>query len=402
MIYDVIIVGAGPSGASLAYFLGNSPYKVLLLDRSEFPREKACGGAVTRETVEKFPHLKDLMEIEYYIGGMYYKPQYEPIINESEIPLGYMVRRIVFDNELVNLVRKFSNIEIKFNSLITKVENLSDKVVVQTDKNEQFEGRILVGADGTNSIIRRKTNLQKFWREEHVSFVVMNEIKLDEATIEKYYTKKHKSIIHLAFQDSYGYGWVFSKKEHINIGFGAMTSDIPSKQIMTQFNAYIKYAIDNDFIPDISSAPEKPRGAMLPSGGPSKHFTDNRILLVGDAGGFVQPFSGEGIKYAIWSSKIASTHILQFLEHQIPLEDMMKAYEKEIMKSFGKDLKKIAKFVKFSLQFIGVMFQLAKHDPLINELQSAMFELTVPFDKIRVKIALRMVRDFFKGYLWKK
>lgn len=401
-MYDLIIVGAGPSGASLAYFLGNTNYKILLLDRSEFPREKACGGAITRDTIELFPHLKPMMEQDYYVGGLYYKPPYEPIINESEIPLGYMVRRIVFDNDLVNLTRNFPNIDLKLDTRIEQVENLIDRVIISTDKNEKFEGKILVGADGTNSLIRRKTNLQKYWREDHVSFVVMNEIKLDEAIIEKYYTNKHKSIIHLAFQGSYGYGWVFSKKEHINIGFGAMTSDIPSKQIMSQFKDYTKYAIDNRFIPDISSAPEKPRGAMLPSGGPSKHFTDNRILLIGDAAGFVQPFSGEGIKYAIWSSKIAADHIGKYLSQQVPLNDFMKAYEKEIMKSFGNDLKKIAKFVKFALNFIGVMFQLAKHDPKINELQNDMFLLTVPFDKIRMRIAFRMVRDFFKGYLWKK
>ncbi|MBD3353469.1 MAG: FAD-dependent oxidoreductase, partial [Candidatus Lokiarchaeota archaeon] len=246
MIYDVIIVGGGPAGSTAAYYLKDSQLDVLLLDRAEFPREKPCGGALTWPTLDLFPHISEFMEVGYKYGALYFKEGYKPLISAvKDRYLGYFVRRKIFDKQLLDQANS-DNIEMKMGVRVISVKQNKENVIVVCTNGEKYTGRIVIGADGTNSTVRKNSPLDKYWKKDKLSFVLRNEIHIGKEEIIKHYTKLHKSFIHFSFGGSYGYGWVFSKKKHINIGFGAMTSDISPREVFKLYNKYFKYCRDNN------------------------------------------------------------------------------------------------------------------------------------------------------------
>lgn len=399
-MYDIIIVGAGPSGSSLAYFLAQSNLKVLLLDMFKFPREKPCGGAVTYTAVEKFPFLKELMEIPYYYGETHYREDFSPISNTSKTPMGYFVRRFDFDYALLKCVPS-AKIDIQLHQRVVDIRTTPEKITVICSDNIEYESKIVVGADGTNSIIREKTSLKRYWRKDKISFIIMNEIEYDADRITQFYTDLHKSFIHLCFKNTTGYGWIFSKKTCVNIGYGALLKEQTTQSIFQNFQIYEDYCIKNGFLPQPNTK-KRPRSWLLPSGGPSKHFASQGIFLIGDAAGFVQPVSGEGIKYAIWSAQILSEVLIKhFTEHQ-PLTKTERCYEQRCLEAFGTDLRIIAKLMTSMKKTMGMVFKLAKNDPQIGTLQDEVFNGSQRFTKVIWKFMVRMLVDICKGYLWKK
>ncbi|MFX1453370.1 MAG: FAD-dependent oxidoreductase, partial [Promethearchaeota archaeon] len=109
-IYDVIIVGAGPAGSTAAKFIAEEGFKVLLIDKEKFPRNKPCGGALTRRVIERFPYmskiLQNIITSEKIFDGKIYSPslKYSAKIISNK-PLGFMVFRDQFDYELVKIAK---------------------------------------------------------------------------------------------------------------------------------------------------------------------------------------------------------------------------------------------------------------------------------------------------------
>ncbi len=179
MLYDVIIVGAGPAGSTSAKFLAEKGLNVLLLDKEKFPRDKPCGGGLPVAIFEKFNYIKDYNLIESYTyGGYAYSPSLKYIIREvGEKPYAAMISRKKFDNGLVKIAvdcgAKFLD-----NKKVIDVKIFEDKVKIVTNKNEILNSKCIIGADGVWSVVGSKTGLIK--NIEKLLYASMRNIKREK------------------------------------------------------------------------------------------------------------------------------------------------------------------------------------------------------------------------------
>jgi len=400
-MYDVIIVGAGPAGSSAARFLIQSGINVLVLDKTHFPRNKPCGGAISPRGWQKYPELSELMEISTNFGVLSYKQPDFSIKFSKEEPIACYVRRIQFDNDLLNLA-KHTGAEVKEGVRIKSIKYEINQVIVSTNDGESYSSKYLLGADGVNSFVRKSSMLQQFWNKKTIALIFMNEILLGKEKIEKMFPEGRTSFAHLGYKGPTGYGWVFPKREHINFGFGEVLSNKSASIIYSDYFNFLQYCNKIGVLPNLTDPLPKPLAWQLQMGGPMKHFAAGRVLLVGDAAGFVHPVSGEGILYAIWSAQIATECIKNALNNQQSLEILNKNYETKCWKEFALDLKKMEIVHKIGVKQLSLFFRLAQKYPMLGQSLIGIVEGNLSYSQIKRRIMKRMIVGLFKGNMWKK
>jgi len=217
--------------------------------------------------------------------------------------------------------------------------------------------------------------------------------EIDGAVMDKYYTKSRKSYIHSRFQNTTGYGWVFPKKKHLNIGLGNLWStnyDIDNKNVKKHYHAYISYLKNNKLIPK-NLKPVKIKGGALPFY-PLEKTYGNRIILVGDAGGFINPISGEGIYYAMTSGEIAAKVIIEALGKKEINEKFLSKFQKSWKKEFGKDLNLMYKALKRPIpKEIDRSFEIVKSDQKLKEIFIGITTGELSINKYKWNIILRHI-----------
>jgi len=338
MKYDVVVVGAGPAGSTAAKYLAEKGIKVLLLDKNKFPRDKPCGGGLPFHVWKRFPYVKDMID-SYSYGGYCFSPslKYKAVIKKDE-PIVGMVLREKFDKKLVELA-----IEKGVNLIDGKtVENIrisKDKAKIILNDKQEINSEIIVGADGVWSIIAKKLDLIPP-KGRMIGICMFQEYELDEETIERFFGSERFCSIHPKFQGMLGYGWVFPKKQHLNIGVGKISpnAEMSKSKINLShiYKEYIKALKKTNMIPDDLKIGRCKGGALHI--GPLKKTYYDRVLLCGDAAGFLNPLSGEGIYYAMSSSQIAADVIARSLETENTSEMFLSSYQTKWINDFGKDI----------------------------------------------------------------
>lgn len=297
--YDVIIIGAGPGGSLTGYLLSRQGLKVLIVEKKQLPRYKPCAGGLTRRTLSILPFdISDVVENHSYTATMsiHNKPVF---IKTDDHPIVTMVMRDKFDYFLVRkAISEGAQLldGAAFMSLSGAVGNLE----VETSKGI-FKTRLLVGADGVNSKVARELG----WRgHRNVMTAIEGEVFYHE--VKKLQSLKNS--VHFDFGVvPEGYGWVFPKGDHLSIGVLSTASTI--RYLKPYFGLYIKMK-SLDVHTHVSSL----RTYLIPHGPDNKDiFADQRVMLVGDAAGFADPVTGEGIFFALRGAQIASEVILDSL-----------------------------------------------------------------------------------------
>jgi geranylgeranyl reductase family protein len=338
--YDVIIVGAGPAGSTAAKILSGNGHKILLLDKENFPRDKPCGGGIPQRVIRRFPYLKEAGIIEDLVyGGIAHTPDLNDQVKlEKEEPIGATIIRKKFDNYLLQLALKNGAI-LKEEKLVTDIKIFDEKVKVLTDDGSSFESRIVIGSDGITSNVAKNTGLANPKRNPAVC--IFEEIQVNSNVLDSYFGKRKLSHIYMKFQGINGYGWIFPKKHHLNLGICAFTlreKDSNKKiNLKELYEKFIKILNESKVIPDNLSH-DTIRGGQFPIYPLEKTFT-KRVILCGDAAGFINPFSGEGIYYAMSSAEIAAKLINKALSSGRTDEEFFSKYEKMWKKDFGRDIK---------------------------------------------------------------
>lgn len=350
-MYDAIIVGAGPAGSTAAKNLADAGASVALLDKDEFPRNKPCGGGLTPHLFERHPEIEASLENHNYAGTFFVDDGTEPLSYSADTPFGGYVVRALFDQQLADGAIK-AGAEFFTGERAKAIGVEPDRVVVETN-SRTFVGRVLLGADGVNSVVAKRTGLNPGWPREELGVCLRVEEEFPEDVILEYFGKEYRTYWHVGFGDTRGYAYIFPKKRHINIGFGTVTPDrLPFRELML---AYIDFCEEKGFVPKFR---EKQIGSgTYPLTGPLKKFTSDRVLLLGDAAGFVNPLNGEGIHYAIWSGDIAADVIVDALATDDLSAKSLSQYSRRCMKSFGKYLRRCRGLQKNQVEGMRLIMQ---------------------------------------------
>ena len=400
MIYDVAIIGAGPAGSTAAKFLAEKDLKIILIDKSKFPRDKPCAGGLPSRVFKRFPYIKNNGLIESYsYGGYALSPslKYKAEVKQKDPVVG-MVLRKKFDMSLVQLAVDKGAKLINGNA-VNDLKLSDDKVKINLNDKTSIESKIVVGADGVWSVVSKKAGLMTSNRP--YGMCIFNEYKLDEDEIENLYGKERMCYLHLKFKDIFGYGWVFPKKQHVNIGIGML---LPKKYLNEQkrnildvYKDYFGNLKENKIIPDDLEI-GKCCGGALPFIPLDKTYS-NRLLVVGDAAGFINPLTGEGIYYAMSSAEIAAKVISNSLESNNSSGEYLSKYQDIWKEDFGKDLKFFHSAINYVKTSGEEIVRLASKDKKLAEIILGMLHGGLSASKCQGKLARRYFWVSFKDRL---
>ena len=171
----VLIVGAGPAGATAARTLAVAGVPVRLLDRSAFPRNKPCGGGISVRVLSRFPYLThELGRIAtHQVSRLYLEgPHGESTIVESDRPAALMIRRVEFDHLLVSLAVR-AGAELVTGVDIVQARAEPDRVVLDARDGRRFEASSVIAADGVHSVIARRLGLNAGWPATSIALDMM-------------------------------------------------------------------------------------------------------------------------------------------------------------------------------------------------------------------------------------
>jgi geranylgeranyl reductase family protein len=263
---------------------------VLLADRARFPRDKPCGGGMTLRAVRECPvdpspvveEEVDIVELRFRYG--------DSVERRSQRPVIRMTQRRVLDAFLLDAARE-RGVEVREGAKVV----LGDRVTVD---GEPVAVDVVVGADGANGTTARVLGLG-----EGIVHGVAYEGNVPYGVVsrERY---GRRAVVELADIPG-GYGWVFAKGDHVNVGVGAWQSEGP--KIREHLSRLCEaHSIDE-------AALEGLRGHRLPLRRPGTPIAAERALLVGDAAGLIDPVSGDGMYECFVSSRLAASAILDLL-----------------------------------------------------------------------------------------
>ncbi len=300
MVYDVIIAGAGPAGAVLAYPLTQRGLSVRVIEKARMPRYKTCGGGLTFKAIQNLPFdVSPTYEVKAAGGTMAYADR-EMIRLELERPIAWLIMRNKFDHYLVQQAVQ-SGAVFSDGLTVKGYETVGAGIKVHTTKGS-FKSNMLVGADGVNSVISRSAGLLT---HRNVGIAIEAELAVPDSVLQEqgaYATLDFGAL-------SYGYGWIFPKSDHLSVG---VYHARPGKaaNIKQDLQNYIKM---NPVLNE--NKPISIRGHHIPLGRKRKKLNKNRVILIGDAANLVDPWLGEGIFYAIESASIAAEVITDYFEN---------------------------------------------------------------------------------------
>jgi geranylgeranyl reductase family protein len=296
--WDVVVVGAGPAGSTLARLLAARGLRVALLDRARFPRDKVCGGGLSRKTLRLLP-VTVTERCTLPVSGAILAFQNcdhreKPLTGE---PGGAVIRR-EFDAALVEQAEHAGAALFEESPLRDLHRGAAGWEVAAGTTT--FRSRLVVGADGVFSQVRRRV-----FGDGAVEYTPAVEacVVCDAATLERF---RGRLLFDLGGMRN-GYGWIFPKADHLNVGVYSM---FRARSIRDEFRRFIRmYPLLG------AAAGARVLGHAIPVRNATGAFERDGCLLIGDAGGFAEAFYGEGIFYAIRSAECAARAIPEMLQH---------------------------------------------------------------------------------------
>ena len=288
--FDLIIIGSGPAGSASAITAAAAGLSVALLDKSAFPRDKLCGGAVTGRAARFMDDIFGLVpDSALFRASDRVRLAFDGqiITCQDNLPPLHMTMRHAFDARLHDLAVA-AGAQVFAPVRITALD--PDIAQVTLADGRHLQATLLIGADGANSLVAR-TIFGRAFDPARIGFgleVELHRDALSDTTTE----------IDLGAAD-WGYGWVFPKHGSVTLGVGGIHARNP--EMRAHFSRYLAR-----HVPHAQAVGElRCKGAFLPFGTYRKTPGAGRVLLAGDAAGLVDPITGEGIGWAMRSGQFA-------------------------------------------------------------------------------------------------
>jgi geranylgeranyl reductase family protein len=291
--FDVLVVGAGPAGSAAALHLVRGGASVLLADKARFPRDKPCGGGLTGRALRYAPcdvspvveHVVDRFVVRVGYRGRFARQSHPPLIR--------MTQRRRLDAYLAEHAAS-AGADFRAGAAVTDLAVDADTVSARVG-GSAVQASFVVGADGANGIVARAAGLgEGIWNgvalEGNVGWADLDRAPYDAT-----------AWVELGVVPG-GYGWVFPKGDHANLGVGGWLGEGPRLR-----DHLARLARHHGLDPEALTGVRGHRLPMRRLGSPAAR---GRALLVGDAAGLVDPLSGDGIYEAWVSARLAADAIV--------------------------------------------------------------------------------------------
>lgn len=293
---DVVVVGAGPAGATAALVLARAGVGVALLDRAPLPRGKTCGGGVVARALESLPsgvavpveRRLGRVESRFVDAGI-------AVTVEREAPLVHMAMRAPLDLALAEAARA-AGAALQAPCTLERVGLTPNHVEIGTSHGP-LRARFLIAADGATGPTARAAG----WTEPLASVPALEaEVEMPSRLLDRF---ADRARFDLGVPVG-GYGWVFPKADHLSIGVGVFTQGAARRRLRDELARYLHVVGLGE------GRVLRVRGAPIPVR-PRREAARGRVLLVGDAAGLADPLTGEGISLAIRSGRLAAESLLR-------------------------------------------------------------------------------------------
>ncbi|WP_346317126.1 geranylgeranyl reductase family protein [Chitinophaga sp. YIM B06452] len=389
---SVCIIGAGPGGATTALQLDRLGIPCVVVDKAVFPRDKVCGDGLSgkvitglekidkgiAERLRAFAAKENSWGVTFVSPGRQgmdvpYKPNYN---KQADAPLGFVCKRIHFDNFMVEELKRSPNVRLFEGVTIDKYSLEEDGYTVRNNAGDfVVKAKLLIIANGAHSSFTKD-----------VAGIRM-EPKYYAAGIRAYYKgvkgMHEDSFIELHFLKNLlpGYLWIFPLPDgEANVGMDMLSDAVRDrkvnlKQLLTETLKQDPVFAERFRDAEMTSSLD---GYGLPLGSKKRRLSGNRYMLVGDAAYIIDPFTGEGIGNAIYSGAIAAKQAAACLEADNFSEAAMMAYDESVYRVLGPELNlsyKLQQLVKYPRLFNWLMKMGMRNKQLRDVISSMFYEV---------------------------
>lgn len=378
--FDIIVAGAGPAGSTFVLSMLDLPYSIAVIDKAVFPRDKVCGDAIPGRAVrvirsfggeisERFTNFQQ----KYRISGakaitpggksleLYYQTE------------GYTSARAEFDNFLFREAQAHPEATFFQGHTIQSVIAADQWVEVRTKEDSQpIRGRLIIGADGANSVVARQLAARRVDPLHHCGAVraYFRDVQgIDEGRIEAFLLKDYLP----------GYFWIFPLPNGIyNVGFGMLSKDIAAKRINLR-DSFLRIIREDSKVQSLFQAAEQigeVQGFGLPLGSRRRSISGERYMLAGDAASLIDPATGEGIGNAMLSARVAAEVAAKCLEADNFSTSFLKQYDRMVYGKLWPELRNkylIQRLLKDRAWLIDLLVGQVANSPILQNITKRIF-----------------------------
>lgn len=316
-VADVVVIGSGPAGSSTANMVAGAGYNVFLIEKDEWPgKNNVCGGGMSEQLANKLKLPSNIVEkwipyeVHHYPWGVFenrkrhvtvLREKFDRYLSEMAVDNG---SKLLTSTKVVDVKRKGGKMVIYTSSTAKNISTISSSLVIFADGVNTMAKKFGIGFK------KEKTN---------TALGLVYEIDWKDNQIDHYELFYDKNI------SRWGYGWIFPKKDLLNIGVGSRISKRGVK-IKDMMNYFLSSKAVSTKIAGKKISNKK--AALIPLA-PAREIHDRSMLVVGDAAGMVYPFFGAGIENAILAGEIAGNVAVRALEEHDFTKRFLSIYKKQ-------------------------------------------------------------------------
>ena len=294
LTYDVIVVGSGQAGAITAWRLARAGVRVAVVEKAALPRYKTCGGGIIGRTIQALPiDVRHVIEQDCHTAQLHVVSEGLSFTTHRSLPIVSMTMRDQFDYALLSAAQAAGAVLYQ-RCAVEDVSAQHESVTVMTHRGAMM-AKFLVAADGALSRVARKVGLAD-------GRVLIPALEY-EVTIPQERLDRFCGVARFDFGIlPHGYAWAFPKRRHLSIGVLSMV----------QREGELKRAIMQylDLLGCRDMTQIERHGFVIPIRPRKGPLMKHRVLLVGDAAGFADPVTGEGISFAVRSGQLAAQSLV--------------------------------------------------------------------------------------------